>query len=186
MAIEIEIPDNKYGIRKIVLSVEEKTVGLSVKADDDPTGMNLAKNLLSQKTARVDEGDYEPNSFNVKLPKSNYILMRGDLENIVDLLEKTQAVSVEISKQLKDHIKPISFQAKLPISDFFSEKSEDEGTSLENRVQELIGSFRDEDRQKALMLFKLAGELAPETRRALQQKLSAQTTPGRASTPTRS
>ena len=168
--MKIEISNNKHGIEKIILSVEEGIVELIIKAENDPTGKLLAESLEFQKTAAMDAGTYELDSFNVKLPIPNHICMKGDIENILDMLKKLQVVDVGYLDKLEGEIISISFQGKPPMSaffavkstpstDYYSESNEEEDLALllkieeedkEAKILELFSSFRQEDRDNIL------------------------------------
>ncbi len=194
---EIEVRDNKYGIEKIVLSEGENfintaSVELIVNILGDPKGEKFAENILFHQDMAISENDYEPDSFNVKLPVANHIKMTGNIKDIVDFLKTIKIVDIDTIQTLENYIKPFLSQSSQSRSDFFNAKpksdlSSDDKLDVEGEVRELINSFKPEDRPKALTLLKLSGKLEPEKRMALQESLSAQIIPNRGSnTPTRS
>jgi len=184
--MKIETSDNKYGIENIIISVEEKTVELIIKVENVPIGKRLAEALEFQKTVAMDEGTYELDSFNVKLPAPNHIRMQGNIENILDMLKKLQVVDAGCLDELKSKIKSISFSGNSPMSDFFAVKStpnaeQEEDLSLlssieeENKeaaILELFSSFKQEDRQNVLKFYELVEKLGANKENILQ-KLSA-------------
>lgn len=205
MRQEIMALDNQHGIEKMILDTEAQGLELVLKEkESDPTGKDFAMALVSQKRIAMAIGRYEVDSFTIKLPEKNHIVMKGRVDNMVDMLKTVEIIDESIAKQLDDLVakmgynsddseKPSSelmeeYRPASPISSFFSaeEKRRDSGAREEIDRKP---SKKEEEKHKVIIFFKslgseekesikefltLLGELTSLERDEVLQKLSAE------------
>lgn len=113
MKIEIVTPNNQYGIEKVILDSEAQTLELFLKKkDDDPTGKIFAMDLVSQKKMAMSIGKYKMDSFTIKLPETNHIVMKGCIDNVVDMLKTAEVIDQVVVVELENLVAPMTYSSQ--------------------------------------------------------------------------
>ncbi len=205
MKSEIVIPNNQYGIEKAMLDTEAQTLELVLKKkDNDPTGKIFAMGLVFQKKMAMAIGKYKMDSFTVKLPEINHIVMKGCIDNVVDMLKTAEVVDEAIAIELECLVGKMTYSShdseknsseivekympSPPVSSFFATEQEERGGSVkegadprsqkkEEREYRVISFFKSlsfEGKENIRDFLKLLGELSPLEQEEVLQKLSAE------------
>lgn len=106
-------PNNQYGIEKVILDSEAETLELFLKKrDDDPTGKIFAMDLISQRKRATSIGKYKMDSFTIKLPEINHIVMKGRIDNVVDMLKTAEVIDKVSVVELENLVAPMTYSSQ--------------------------------------------------------------------------
>jgi hypothetical protein len=193
MKTEIVTPNNQYGIEKIMLNSETHTLELFLKGrEEDPTGKLFAMDLLAQRKMATSFMKYERDSFTIKLPESNYIVMHGDINDVVDMLKTAEVIDKATVIKLENLVLPNikesnsgQVEETLRVTSFFASKREGKGVAVkeeesvasqekESKVISFFNSLNYEGKENIRELLKLLEDLALQEKEDVLRKLASE------------
>lgn len=200
---EIQVTGENPKIEKVVFIAKTKTLQLYAKNElnsphSDPK--RLMDSLLLQRRIYDSSECFSEDSFDVELTPPNVIVITGEVENAIRILEERNFLNEETIKNLK--VSAELGERVTPLTDFFSEKSSFQSTQggsseaelssilssrskeevddkkVESEITELFQLFPPEYREKVLRFSDLLERLGSKKDSVLQKLSSGRNTPG--------
>lgn len=158
---ELKVENNKYGIERVTLSIEEGSadqsiIELVIKPGSQPETQKFAENLAFQQDMAVSEGECDLDSFKIILTSSTQIRLIGNTQDIIYLLKSREAIDKEIIAKLEKYIEFFLKQRQAPVTDFFAGEPKSQVESGENKIEvikqikALLDRFSENDRKEIL------------------------------------